>query len=113
LVDLEGRVKMMLEELSGIQEAQLILMEGGDTMRSEHEELKIKYDAGKIQCSALNKNVNAITEQCCSPQRQAKLGRPRGQSDDDVGGSDKHSRTSPDTDPVKRNFDFRARGTED
>jgi hypothetical protein len=43
LVDPERRVKMMLGELSSIQELHLILTKERDTLRSEHKELKIKY----------------------------------------------------------------------
>jgi hypothetical protein len=43
LVDPKGRVIMMLEELLSIQEAQLILTQERDALRSEHEKLKIIY----------------------------------------------------------------------
>jgi SepF-like predicted cell division protein (DUF552 family) len=42
LVNPEGAVKIMLEELSSIQERHLIMTQEKDTLRSEHEELKVK-----------------------------------------------------------------------
>jgi rRNA processing protein Krr1/Pno1 len=43
LVGPEGRVKTMLEKLSSIQEAHLILTQERDTLKSENEELKVNF----------------------------------------------------------------------
>jgi chromosome segregation ATPase len=69
LVGPEGRVKMMLEELSGIQEAQLILTQERDALRSEHEELKVNYEKLARECIALKDNLNVIREKCDAFQK--------------------------------------------
>jgi chromosome segregation ATPase len=69
LVCPEGRVKMMLEELSNIQEAQLILTQERDTLRSEHKEFKVNFEELMRDCSALKVNFNVIREKCDDLQR--------------------------------------------
>jgi chromosome segregation ATPase len=69
LVGPEGRVKMIMEELSSIQEAHLILTQERDTLRSEHEELKVNFEELTRDCSALKDNLIVIREKCDALQR--------------------------------------------
>jgi predicted nucleic acid-binding Zn-ribbon protein len=75
LVDPGGRAIMILGELLGIQEDQLILTLERESLRSEDEEMEIKYDELKTQYSALKEKLNAITA-LFSIEKQTFLGRP-------------------------------------
>jgi chromosome segregation ATPase len=68
--NVEGRLITTMEELSSIQEAQLILTQERDTLRSDLKELKIKYYVLKTQCSAMNENLNPITKHRYALQRE-------------------------------------------
>jgi hypothetical protein len=61
---------MMLVVLSSIQEAHLILMQEKDTLRSEQEELNIKYDELERQRSALKKRKCHYRTVLCSIEGQ-------------------------------------------
>jgi chromosome segregation ATPase len=69
LVCLESRMKMISDEESGIQKAHLISTQEIDSLRSEHEELKIKYDELKSECSTLKGKLNDIRKKCDVLQR--------------------------------------------
>jgi chromosome segregation ATPase len=55
LVGLEGRIKVMLDEESGILKAHMVLTQERDTLRAENKELKLNKG-----CSAQEENLNVI-----------------------------------------------------
>lgn len=69
LLDLDGRMKMMLDELSSIQRAHLILTQDRDTLRSDHEKLKITFEELIRECSAQKEKLNVIREKCDALRR--------------------------------------------
>jgi chromosome segregation ATPase len=60
----EGTVEIMLEDLSGIQEAQLKLTQERDTLRSKHDELEVNFEDLARECNALKDNLSIIREKC-------------------------------------------------
>jgi SMC interacting uncharacterized protein involved in chromosome segregation len=69
LVNPEGTVVMILEAVPTIEDACSILTKERNTLRSVHKKFKIKYDELKGECTALKDNINAITEERDSVQR--------------------------------------------
>jgi chromosome segregation ATPase len=63
LIGLEGTLKMMLDKDSSIRKSYLLLMQGKNTLRSEHEQLKVSFGKLKRECNDLKENVNAIIEE--------------------------------------------------
>jgi chromosome segregation ATPase len=70
LVYLEGGMKKMLEELLNIQEAHFILTRERETLRSDHEELRVNFEELVGECRIQKFHFNSITEKGDALQRE-------------------------------------------
>lgn len=64
---------MMLEELLSIQQPHLIMTLERDTLRSEHEELKVNFKEIIRERSVLSENLNAITVPYTALERSGRV----------------------------------------
>jgi chromosome segregation ATPase len=70
LIGLESTLRMMVEEDSSIEDAHLLeLIRERDSLRSEHEVLKVNFTELESKCSALTEDLNAIKGKCDALQR--------------------------------------------
>jgi chromosome segregation ATPase len=64
LVHLECGMKKIFDELSGIQKSLFVVTQERDTLRSQHEELKVNTQVLKRECNSLNANIGEMRESC-------------------------------------------------
>jgi uncharacterized coiled-coil DUF342 family protein len=62
--DQEGTFEVIVEKISIIQEALLTSTQEKDTLRSEHEELKINFEELEKECNTLKRDFNIVRENC-------------------------------------------------